>query len=167
MALETFTAISLAGNILQFLDFGHKLLSEAREIHNSASGITAEVADVEQIATSLSQLADTLTAPVSTQLDGIGAQYESQIQDLARTSKKIADELLNFFGRLGRPNGRHTSWTSARQAIAGIWHKDKINKLIKRMEEVRNQLNAFILAYVRYEATEWSGLDRLVSTHIS
>jgi hypothetical protein len=107
MALEALSAIALAGNILQFLDLGHKLLLEAREIHSSASGITKEVADIEQIATSLSQLGDALTTPIDIQLSDIDAQYESQIRNLARTSKTIADELLTYLGRVRRPNGHH------------------------------------------------------------
>jgi len=146
MALETLSAIALAGNVLQFLEFGQKLLSQAREIHKSADGLTAEVADIKQVAAGLSDLSAALIIPSGANLGFM----EESIRESAQKCREIADELLRCLRRFGTPNQHHGRWKSARQTIAVLWHKEKIEDLLKKMERVRKQLDTAVLAHIRY-----------------
>ncbi|CAM1508424.1 Fc.00g052720.m01.CDS01 [Cosmosporella sp. VM-42] len=161
MALETLSAIGLAANVLQFLDYGWKLLSESREIFHSASGVTAENAGLETIAASLSILSDKLTIPSVYSSTGRRLDEEA-IRKIAVSSKAIADELLSSIRALKRPNGRHRRWASVRQALEGIWNKDKIDQLATRLKDMRSQLSTHILAHVSKQQDETlEHLDRL------
>ena len=60
MGLDPLTAIGLIGNIVQFVDFGLKIVSKAREVRNSTTGALAENVDTERIATDLIQLTSAL-----------------------------------------------------------------------------------------------------------
>lgn len=49
MPIDPLTAIGLAGNIVQFIDFGTKIVSKARDIHTSAVGATRDVSDLNHV----------------------------------------------------------------------------------------------------------------------
>jgi hypothetical protein len=41
--MDPLTAIGLAGNIVQFVDYGSKIAGKARHIHNSSNGTLPEI----------------------------------------------------------------------------------------------------------------------------
>jgi hypothetical protein len=54
--MDPLSALSLAGNIVQFVDFGLKLLSGAVELYKSPSGTLAAHHELELVTTDLSAL---------------------------------------------------------------------------------------------------------------
>ncbi|KAF4461191.1 Vegetative incompatibility HET-E-1 [Fusarium albosuccineum] len=62
--MEPLSALSLAGNIIQFIEFSAKLVKKANEIKNSASGVTEEVEDATKISQSLHKLCQELQSHV-------------------------------------------------------------------------------------------------------
>ena len=54
--MDPLTALGLAGNIVQFIDFSCKILSDSYEIYRAGS--TSEHEEIDFIATDLSTLAD-------------------------------------------------------------------------------------------------------------
>ena len=50
MALEGLAALALAGNLIQFVDFGRKLFSKSRELYRSSQDLSSENAELEKIA---------------------------------------------------------------------------------------------------------------------
>lgn len=69
--MESLAAISLAGNILQFLNFTGAAISKTRQIHASTSGTLKEHDDLEGITTDLKDLTSCLqtsTEPVGSVL---------------------------------------------------------------------------------------------------
>ena len=61
MGLESIAALNLAGNIIQFIDFGCRLFSKSRELYKSSDGVLAEDVELEIIANSLKTLSKGLT----------------------------------------------------------------------------------------------------------
>lgn len=53
MVLEPLSAISLAGNVVQFIDLCSKLLAEGWELYRSSAGATALNLELEKTAESL------------------------------------------------------------------------------------------------------------------
>lgn len=47
--MNPFSAIGLAGNMVQFVDFGCKLFSQTREIYSSATSASAQIGDEDAI----------------------------------------------------------------------------------------------------------------------
>ena len=45
--MEALTALSVASSVIQFVDFGCKLLSQSRQLYKSAEGILTENVDIE------------------------------------------------------------------------------------------------------------------------
>jgi hypothetical protein len=51
--LDPLTALSLAGNIVQFVDFSTKLLAKGHELYKSADGTSVGYSELEAIAKDL------------------------------------------------------------------------------------------------------------------
>jgi hypothetical protein len=54
--MDALSALSLAGNIIQFIDFGSRLLSNARELYKSSVGSLATHDEIVLITTDLKTL---------------------------------------------------------------------------------------------------------------
>lgn len=63
--LDPFTALGLAGNLVQFVDFLYKLLSESKSLYASSIGASAENIILETVAKDLNLLTDKLGIPPS------------------------------------------------------------------------------------------------------
>jgi hypothetical protein len=87
--LDPLTAVGLAANIVQFLDFTLKLVTETRDIHHSASGHSAKSASLSAIADDLKSLSEGLLLSSVRGNTSIG----SDLRLLADQAKKVAEEL--------------------------------------------------------------------------
>ena len=54
--MEILATIGLAGNILQFVDFSGKVISNSKQLYSSVDGILIENADIERITKDLKAL---------------------------------------------------------------------------------------------------------------
>jgi uncharacterized protein YlxW (UPF0749 family) len=80
--MDPLTAISLASNIVQFVDLGCKILSGAYEVYRSSEGSTAEDLDLTKVVDDL----DTVTTKLA-------ASIEQKERILAGTQQLSEDEL--------------------------------------------------------------------------
>ena len=60
IAMDPLTALGLAANIVQFVDFTSKLISQSHEIYRSADGALEDHVALENVANNLSKLSDEL-----------------------------------------------------------------------------------------------------------
>jgi hypothetical protein len=144
--MNPYPALGLAADVIKFLDFGSKLLSDARDIRNSAKGMSAEHADLDAITANLSELCSNLagTEPPSYR----SSADEKAIHTLARSAKDIGDELRSSLQRVQRPNARNSHLSSVRQSLQWILNRD-VGRLRARLDEIRSQLSMHLIAYTR------------------
>jgi hypothetical protein len=143
MAMDPFTALGLAGNILQFVDFSCELISKSREIYNS--GVNTHFVDLQIVAANLSEL----SASCSSNRFNLEFEEEDALNITATACKEVADELLLTIEKLILKNGMHNKWSSFRQALKAIWKKDKIDALEHRLDTLRSQLNLDIVTILK------------------
>jgi hypothetical protein len=146
--MDPLSAIGLAANILQFIDFGCQLFRDTKEIHRSTQGTTNENVELRDITQSLSRLSQDLSAPVPDSQSPY-FQIEKEIRTLALQSKSIADELIATIPFLDPNATSHRRWRSFLQAIHTVWDKSKISTLRQRLDNIRNILSTQLLALVR------------------
>ena len=139
--VDPFSALSVAGNIVQFVDFSCRLVQKASEISHSANGACAENVELEEIGTYLKEFSSDLVS--STVRSGI---YEPGLRDLATSSHTIAEELLAVIGQLRGSTGRFKSF---RQALKSVWHHDKVLGMQKRLHSLRGLMTIIIVSIVR------------------
>jgi hypothetical protein len=140
MVLDPFAALGLAGNIVQFVDFLVKLLSESRVLYQSTAGASDENVVFQKIAQHLQSLASNLTTSSVTP-----RQVPRELKDIAGSCQDVASELLQALERL-KVTGSHRRWKSFVQALKSM----HIAQLTARLDRLQSQLNTRLLAMMRY-----------------
>ncbi|OAL37221.1 hypothetical protein AYO20_03397 [Fonsecaea nubica] len=147
MVLDPLSAIGLAANIVQFIDFSRRLISDAKEIYHSTNGTSAENVELQDVAESLSRLSSTLISPLDPSQAAV-AQTEAEIVKIAAASRVVGDELQAAIQSLTAGDGSRKKWRSFLQALKTLWKRDKIAKLRKRLEDARSNLSVHVLSYI-------------------
>ncbi|KAI9935071.1 hypothetical protein MW887_000692 [Aspergillus wentii] len=146
MVLDPMTALSVATSVVQFVDFGTKLISKSREIYKSADGVLADHA--EQAAVS-SKLAD-LTRRLSTFADG----YETKLSSAEKALQEVALDCLQVANEFGcaidqlMVNGKHRKWKSLRQALKSVWKKEEMEERLVRLDRLRQLVIVHLLVVI-------------------
>jgi hypothetical protein len=140
--LDPLTALGLASNIVQLIQFTSDLVAKGRDIYQSTDGTLVEHLELEAITKSLEDLSLEVALP------NIGSlrltKVERQLQQLCEGCRKAANELLDVIQKL-KAQGPHKRWVSFRQALNSIWREDEIQALSIRLERYRRQIDTTLL----------------------
>ncbi|RDW84270.1 hypothetical protein BP6252_01860 [Coleophoma cylindrospora] len=106
--MEALTALSVASSVIQFVDFGSKLLSNTRKLYKSSQGVLTENVDVEIITHDLSSLTLGLRRklPQNRRLGTVGSDANPASEDdealdvLCARCVEIAEELMKRLSKL-------------------------------------------------------------------
>ncbi|KAF2463999.1 uncharacterized protein BDR25DRAFT_272291, partial [Lindgomyces ingoldianus] len=142
MVLEALVAISLTGNIVQFVHFGCSLFAKCQEVYRSTSGTTSELEELQVIAKHVEELLLKIDAPLKSQQSGTGKVTSSPtLVELGNRCRSVAFDLISALDDLNE-RGSKTSrkWRSFRMTLASIWKEDHIVRLEERLERLRDQV---------------------------
>jgi hypothetical protein len=148
---EAIAALSLAANIVQFIDFGTRVLSNGHSLYKSGSGrkVLDENQEIKIIAQSLNQLVQGLTSSEASTNPSSGvSQIEINLRKLAAQCSDIASELLRAVGKLD-VQGKSGRWDSFRTALKSVLAESKIEKIRQRLDKFRQEIIVHILACFR------------------
>ena len=148
--MDPLSALSLAGNVIQFVDFGTKLISKSVEIYKSADGSLATNQDLRANTAHLAVIATRLEVPMTGQVQLLElSMNEIALQQLSRSCKEVADELLGILsGLVARKSNK--KWNSVRKALNSVWKEQEIERLESRLNTFRQQLVLHLVASLRY-----------------
>jgi hypothetical protein len=147
--LDPLTALSVAGTVVQFVDFSCKLLSHAYEIHESTSGITSVNKELERVTSNLSEQLVKLSRPLS--VDGVSGCLtadEARLEMLCSECGDIGRELLQKLRRL-KGKGKRNAWESFSKAIQAAWNKNEIDALVQRLRNFKDALELHVMIGLR------------------
>ena len=150
--LDPFTALSLAGNFVQFVQFGCTLAAKAHEVYSSKSGASEETLEMESVTTRLLGSVhdlDNHLASVGPSNDPDSVSKSSRrLLEIADACKMIAEDILR---RLEAMKIREppSIWTSVRQALRTMWTKDELDALMKRLKAYISELDTTILVSMK------------------
>lgn len=141
MVLEALTAIGLAGNITQFIDFTSKLFDTATKIYLSHEGSARDSRNLEDITQNLQHIcADLSKSSQDVQGRGLVTQtIRAPLAKLATDCEAAAHELLSVLNHL-RVKKPGSKWSSFKAALATIWKERQVNAMEKRLEAYRSHL---------------------------
>jgi hypothetical protein len=140
-------ALGLAGNIIQFVDFGIKLLGNGRELYRSATGNTAEDLEIETVTGDLKILSQHLYKPL--QSNRIVSADEAALQNLAVECEKLATKLLSELDKLKVKDEGSRKWKSFKKALARVMKENEIQELEDRLARFQKQINQRLLHMMR------------------
>jgi hypothetical protein len=150
--LDPLTALSVAGNIVQFIDFSTKLISKGHELYNSADGASVGNAELEVIAKDLQDLNGRLQSPRrSENVKAVLSDSDLALQTLSKKCSGVAAELTDALNKLKVQGTANRRWKSVRQALKGLMRKEELDTTVKRLQLFRDELNLHILVSMRYK----------------
>ncbi|CZR70076.1 uncharacterized protein PAC_19977 [Phialocephala subalpina] len=159
--MDPLAALSVAGTIVQFVDFGTKLFSEGCEIYTSTRGALSVNEELELVAIDLRAVIDKLQKLFQWQLVSISSTGEEDDESGERTivekicdnATGLAEEILERVEGLKVKGKKHRKWKSFEQALKSAWSKEHIASLVKRLGALKDSL------LTRAIYSIWSELD--------
>lgn len=151
--LDPLTALSVASSVVQFVDFGVKLVSDGAELYEK--GQLGDNDELELITRDLTRLTGdvvTSTQPGQTHGGETPSKDEYALRELATTCKDIGEQLLDLLESLKvQKSGKilEDGLASFRKALRSAKKKGQIQNIEKRLKKMRDQLNMNILALLR------------------
>jgi hypothetical protein len=158
--LDPMTALSLAGNVIQFVDFGIEVLSATGSLYGSVGGALDFNEELELVTTDLAAVCQLMGGRSAT-------TSERALRDLCKGCNDVANELLTQLNKLkvspdapDPPDGKKPILSrfqkekkvlrSFHQAIRSIWKEEEIEKLVKRLSSFRDEIQMRIVLGFRY-----------------
>ena len=139
MALEAFTALGLAGNVVQFIEFSLKLLSLSSDIRKSSNGSAQVYEDIHAAAEDIWK--STLMAERE--------RWDDRPRALMYRVVSVAKELLDKLDNVKKKRHGGKRWNSFRQALEFVWKEEDIRKFQSRLESLRNEFQYYIVIETR------------------
>jgi hypothetical protein len=137
--------LGLAGNIVQFVDFGIRLFRELKELYKSAEGAKAEHLALEAKTTDLKYLAQKLQQTV-----GPATQDDIALGKLAAGCEKLACELLGVLDKLKVKKEQTQKLASFQQVLIFVLKEKHVRALENRLEKYREQLANRLIYILRF-----------------
>ncbi|MCJ1251945.1 hypothetical protein MMC30_009183 [Trapelia coarctata] len=143
--MDPFTALSLASSVAQLIDFGSKVILNAREIAHSGSSVSVEHLSI--VTKDLVEINSSLEQQLKSRTDqGISLMKEEQaLHNLTGQCREVADELIDCLDKLKLQSHKTDRWASFRAALKTIWSKERIDNLTRRLSDFREQLALRVL----------------------
>lgn len=144
--MEALAAVSLAGNILQFVDTAKSLISSSRQL--SSTGANKEHIELSTIACELQSLVSRITPEESPNRMKLSKEEES-IRALSKQCNEVAVELLAVLDTLKakRLDGSHVQFENFYKALLGEWKKGEVANLQKRLDRIGTNIQTHLTAY--------------------
>ena len=144
---ESILAFGIAANVIQFIDFGCKILSTGYQLHKS--GDLKENDYLADISCDLSKVSNDLDhVLLRSAFTAASSQNELDLQNLAARSKEVCIELSETLDKL-KLKGPPRVLKTFRVALMNVWSESKIDKLQKRLDGFRQELVVRILVSLR------------------
>ncbi|KAJ3543630.1 hypothetical protein NM208_g3473 [Fusarium decemcellulare] len=159
--MDPLTAVSLASNIISFIDFSAKVISGAVEIHatfsGDSAGLTEENRSTLAVVTEMRHLASKLQPPGQSQLTG----NEKALCALAKECEDLSQKIIGLIEK-ARSKGGKSRLSSLKAACRSRWHDGKRQELLNRLSDCRDQLGLH-LNYISSVEVK-SRLDNIISS---
>lgn len=138
--MDPLTAIGLVSNILQFLSFGHELLSSAKDVFNSPQGVTKEVQQLKILIQDVQERSKT----VGTALNG-DTEAASSIKEIASECESVADQLMKQLDSFQvKRTGLARKLEAIRVTGRFLWGKNEVYEMKARLFELEHRLDKWL-----------------------
>lgn len=111
--LDPLTVLSVAGNVVQFIHFGLKATSKAREIHKSTNAALKENAEIEALTKDIADVTMKLEASAA------ATTGNDSLDEICKRCTTAANELLGALKSL-KVEGDKSTWNSARKGLKAM-----------------------------------------------
>lgn len=128
--MDPLSALGIAGNVIQFVDFATKLFKEVREVYRSGTAASQEARSLSNIAKELSTLSNSFTTD---DLKTLG------LREVASQCSLVARDLLAAVDKL-TVTKENKLWVSFVVALRSVLNERDIQKLWKQVTDIQLRL---------------------------
>ena len=151
--MDGLAALSLAGNIIQFVDFGTKLLSRAEELYRSSRGSLGVNDEIELVTANLKDLITKLRVsfPKKDEDEDLCEQDQTHLASFRKVcdeAVKVADELVERLEKL-KFSGKFKGLRCLQHAVKTVWSEREVAVLMRRLLTLKETLESHVLFSIR------------------
>ena len=147
--VELFTALALAGNVVQFVQFGCNLVAETHELYKSADGTSKTNLQTESITIRLIETIEELEDGRERMILGTKTSTERRLVEIAEACTMVAKDILNRLEKL-KSRESPSVWSCVAKAFKAAWSKEELNALTRRLKAYVSELDTTILISMKY-----------------
>lgn len=149
--LDPLTALTLASSIVQFVDFGSKLVVTGYRSYKAFGQSFDQEIELDTITSSFNDLLDRLRSSADAAHPFQQSREDAALQRLATACQQTARELLDILEAL--KNKKPTSiksWQTVQWLVAEIRSANNIKSLRKRLDSIKLEVNGCLLNILKY-----------------
>jgi len=149
--MDPLSILSIAGTVVQFVDFGSKLLKEGRGLYKSSGGISETNMELQIITTALRSVITKLRqspkpSEISRPLTNTEHEVELSFNQICDGVASVAEELCAKLETLKVQNHKHPKWDSVMKAVRNVWSKQEVVDIVGRLLTFKEALNTHLLS---------------------
>ena len=158
MVIDPLSALGIAGNVIQFVDFASKLVSKGGQYYRSVDGALIQHTELSAATENFRRLSSGLATSLRLEQSMLNPRpgqpprkynlAEQGLWDANSECYTLAEELTKALQDL-KVSGKHRRWESFRQAFRTLWSEEKIETLSKKLISAREQLMIHLLVHMR------------------
>jgi hypothetical protein len=138
--MDSLTALSIAGTIVDFVDFALKILTTGHQLYKSSSGSIPAHEELKLVGRDLSVLATKLDFPARTG----NVHDDTVLEDLCAKCESIAQELIEHLKKLRRQE-KKGPMKSFRLSLKVTWDQKDLDSLIQKLQLLQRSLESWFL----------------------
>jgi hypothetical protein len=145
--MEPITALGLAANVCQFVEFAAKIVSKGQKLRNAPEGLLIEHANIYSATRRVIELNNRLVASAkehSEHTGVLGNPADDQIQRACKEINQVAADLIEALEKLRLPKNAGR-WKSMRQAVKTVVGKNGVEKMKNDLMVHRQRLDTALL----------------------
>lgn len=152
--MDPLTALSVAGTIVQFVDFGNRLLSAGTELYKSSTGrlkvdeeLVLVTTDLKAVINKVQRTNFLCSSEASGCLSDDDQADQNAFEKICSNALEVAKELHSKLDklRLDQTPRKRRRWGTMVQVVSLLWSGDEINGLCKRLSALREALQTRVL----------------------
>ena len=148
--MDLMSALSVAGTIVQFVDFGSKLIQNGYGLYNSSRGTLPANQELDLIAADLQSVLSKLrTSAEPTDLVGPLTQEDCKgqlsFENVCEGAATVAEELLQSLDTLKVRGKKYRKLSSLQKALENLWSREEIGGIVKRLATYKQALMTRVL----------------------
>ncbi|KAH8744856.1 hypothetical protein BGZ57DRAFT_778706, partial [Hyaloscypha finlandica] len=157
MPLDPMSALSVAAAVVQFIDYGTKVVSKGKELYKSPDGALYENVELEAASCRLQSLSRKMLASLHPEQLGALSEAETALENICHGCNEVSKLLVSRLEDIQLPkdladpddsDGNNAfrekaqrKWHSFRQALKTVWSKKEIDEIADRLARLRTELD--------------------------
>jgi hypothetical protein len=142
--MDPMTALSVAGTVVQFVDFASKIVSKGWRLYRSPDGALLEHRVFELTTRDLMSMIERLRSSLPKEGSTSLNQGDQALAALCEQCTSVGATVLAGLKAL-KIQGKNSPWRSFRQALKIVWDTEELNAVADRLVSIRRDVETHIL----------------------